>query len=477
MGSSQSRNGILEEPFHLLRRDGRTQTQASTLVTNPVGRARMGSEEGRWTGGWLYRVLREGDFRHGRARLVSRRTGKARFGAPARVSAVSAVDEYDNTRRLVVLPWSVASRRLIRGEAGECVARAGIWAASRGRRPWRGASARNMKPPAKEDDYVKRWKGWLFLRRRSGRPNGRRSAPCFLRAVYKKEKALACCQGSSLMDLGRGALRTHTTRHGQRGRRGSRGGGEKAPRLVPGRRRQRGEAVEGPRRQERALRLLRGGGGGRSRTPAVGLGGDLEEGSRKKGRRHRGGSDSGDDVRRPERRRHDSSDEDDDGSDSVDAAGRAKRMSSSHRSGLQNASDFASAERKFRKRQRRELEKAQREERRGRPYGLPGQVWEEEGGRPRRGRGGVGADREGVGGEAVRYLEAQKKAETDDSMAAQEEAGGGIRLEGRRAGSTHGEETRRQRRESMDDPYDIFESQRKSALYSLESVLNRSPPI
>ncbi|EJK54599.1 hypothetical protein THAOC_25756, partial [Thalassiosira oceanica] len=87
----------------------------------------------------------------------------------------------------------------------------------------RGASARNMKPPAKEDDYVKRWKGWLFLRRRSGRPNGRRSAPCFLRAVYKKEKALACCQGSSLMDLGRGALRTHTTRHGQRGRQTAQG--------------------------------------------------------------------------------------------------------------------------------------------------------------------------------------------------------------------------------------------------------------
>ncbi|EJK44828.1 hypothetical protein THAOC_36603 [Thalassiosira oceanica] len=73
-----------------------------------------------------------------------------------------------------------------------------------------------------------------------------------------------------------------------------------------------------------------------------------EAGIREKRRRRRG--DSGDDVCR-----HDSSDEADDGNGSVDAVGRAKRMSPGHRSGLQNASDFAAAERKLRKRQRREL--------------------------------------------------------------------------------------------------------------------------
>ncbi|EJK54519.1 hypothetical protein THAOC_25848 [Thalassiosira oceanica] len=56
---------------------------------------------------------------------------------------------------------------------------------------------------------------------------------------------------------------------------------------------------------------------------------------------------------RPERRRHESSDEDDDGSDSVDAAGRVKRMPSGNRSGLQDAGDLAAAERKLRERQRR----------------------------------------------------------------------------------------------------------------------------
>ncbi|EJK68902.1 hypothetical protein THAOC_09883, partial [Thalassiosira oceanica] len=82
------------------------------------------------------------------------------------------------------------------------------------------------------------------------------------------------------------------------------------------------------------------------------------DGSGKKKRRRRRDSDSGDDGRRPGRR-HDSSDDDDDddGSESVDAAGRAKRMSSGHRSGLQDAGDFAAAERKLRKKQRRELEK------------------------------------------------------------------------------------------------------------------------
>ena len=47
------------------------------------------------------------------------------------------MDKYDNTRRLEVLPWSMASRRSVRlrGEVGGGVARAGNWAASRGRWP------------------------------------------------------------------------------------------------------------------------------------------------------------------------------------------------------------------------------------------------------------------------------------------------------------------------------------------------------
>jgi len=161
-----------------------------------------------------------------------------------------------------------------------------------------GASARNMKPPAKEDDYVKQWKGWLFLRRRSGRPNGRRSARCFLRAV---REILGCVK----VEFNGHRPRTHTTRHdtdseddvgrsgGGRRRHDSSndgsskgeldgGGGETearpvAPRLVPGGCRRRREAVEGSRWQERAPRLL--GGGGRSRYPAVGLGGEPEEGT------------------------------------------------------------------------------------------------------------------------------------------------------------------------------------------------------
>ena len=47
-----------------------------------------------------------------------------------------------------------------------------------GRWPWRGASARNTKLPVNEVTHMRRWKGRLFLRRRSGRSNGRRSAPC-----------------------------------------------------------------------------------------------------------------------------------------------------------------------------------------------------------------------------------------------------------------------------------------------------------
>ena len=35
-----------------------------------------------------------------------------------------------------------------------------------------------MKPPVKEDNHMKRWKGRLLLRRRYWRSNGRRSAPC-----------------------------------------------------------------------------------------------------------------------------------------------------------------------------------------------------------------------------------------------------------------------------------------------------------
>ena len=193
----------------MLRRDGRTQTQASTLVTNPVGRARMGSEEGRWTGGLLYRVLREGHFRHGRARLVSRWTGKARFGAPAlerhrcRRGGTYRRDRATQ-ERVGVQPGvgGVGGGRIRQyTAAGGAPVVCGVETFDT-RRGWRvccaggqlgciaralavgGASARNMRPPAKEDDYVKRWKGWLFLRRRPGRPNGRRSARCFLRAVH-----------------------------------------------------------------------------------------------------------------------------------------------------------------------------------------------------------------------------------------------------------------------------------------------------
>ncbi|EJK74663.1 hypothetical protein THAOC_03649 [Thalassiosira oceanica] len=160
---------------------------------------------------------------------------------------------------------------------------------------------------------------------------------------------------------------------------------------------------------------------------------------------------------RPERRRHESSDEDDDGVTTavtlVDAAGRAKRMSSGNRSGLQDAGDLAAAERKLRERQRS-------------PKG---------GGRStplRRERGGSGPDREGEGerrqlrsnkGARQRELEdleaaAQLAAASsmtvargidnqyrpiprvakecrEPSMAAHawKEAGGGIRRDGRRA--------------------------------------------
>ena len=62
--------------------------------------------------------------------------------------------------------------------------------------------------------------------------------------------------------------------------------------------------------------------------------------------------DSGDRKRRKShhRRRHDSSDDDDE-------TNKAQKMSSGHKSGLQTSSDFATAERKLRKRQKEELAK------------------------------------------------------------------------------------------------------------------------
>jgi len=148
-----------------------------------------------------------------------------------------------------------------------------------------GASARNVKPPVKEDDHVKRWKGWLFLRRHSGRLSGQRSAQVgtllFTSSLQTGEGArfLACCQvefkGSrpndtdSEDDAGRsdGGRRQHDSSDD---RSSTGGGGEtearpEAPRLVPRRTTaarggSRREAVEGPRRQERAQRLVGGGG-------------------------------------------------------------------------------------------------------------------------------------------------------------------------------------------------------------------------
>lgn len=54
------------------------------------------------------------------------------------------------------------------------------------------------------------------------------------------------------------------------------------------------------------------------------------------------------------RRRHDS---DSDSSGTKDSKGRAKKMSSGHKSGIQSSSDFAKAEKKLRKRQKEELAK------------------------------------------------------------------------------------------------------------------------
>ncbi|EJK77809.1 hypothetical protein THAOC_00336 [Thalassiosira oceanica] len=288
-----------------------------------------------------------------------------------------------------------------RGVAGECIRQ--YTAADGAPMVW-GDSARNVKPPVKEDDHVKRWKGWLFLRRRSGRLNGQRSAPCFLRAVYKDEKArdiLACCQGSSLRDLGRGrhtdseddAVRSDggRRRHDSSDDRSSTGGRGEAPKHSSP------EDNGGAGRQSQ---------GGRPGAAAAGTGAKTTRRRRTVadagGRRRRGAGrrdDAAAAVRtrvttnaepREARHCHDSSD-DDDGSDSVDATGRAKRMSSGRRSGGREEAPHEAAQ------GAREVE---REERRGRPYGLPGQVREEKGGRARRGRGGAGPDREGEGGEA-----------------------------------------------------------------------------
>ncbi|EJK61579.1 hypothetical protein THAOC_17907, partial [Thalassiosira oceanica] len=250
----------------------------------------------------------------------------------------------------------------------------------------------------------------------------------------------------------------------------------------------------------RAPRLL-GGEHGRSRTPVVGLGGEPGEGTRSR----RGGWDSGDDVRRPERRRHDSSDEDDDGSDSVDVA-----TSSGHGSGLKNAGNFAVAERKPRKRQHRELEKYNAKnggdgrtvyrDKSGRRRevdpaadeterpGLRGRRRKGRYGRTRvRGRGTSRHSssrplppRQSRGGSTTSTSRRRRRPRSVPCGARLKEAGGGIRRDGRRALSEARTERRRGDSEESQwrgDPYDIFESQRKSVLYSLESILNRSPSI
>jgi len=72
--------------------------------------------------------------------------------------------------------------------------------------------------------------------------------------------------------------------------------------------------------------------------------------------RRRHDSDSVDDnnTRHNKKRRHDS---DSDSSGTKDSKGRAKKMSSGHKSGIQSSSDFAMAEKKLRKRQKDELAK------------------------------------------------------------------------------------------------------------------------
>jgi len=72
-------------------------------------------------------------------------------------------------------------------------------------------------------------------------------------------------------------------------------------------------------------------------------------------RRHYSDSDDDNKRRQNKKQRHDS-DSDSSGSE-VDSKGRAKKMSSGHKSGIQSSSDFAMAEKKLRKRQKDELAK------------------------------------------------------------------------------------------------------------------------
>jgi len=71
-------------------------------------------------------------------------------------------------------------------------------------------------------------------------------------------------------------------------------------------------------------------------------------------RRHYSNSVDDNNTRHNKKRRHDS---DSDSSGSEDSKGRAKKMSSGHKSGIQSSSDFAKAEKKLRKRQKEELAK------------------------------------------------------------------------------------------------------------------------
>ena len=85
-------NGILKGRctcFNATRRE----TQNKQLLENIVGRARMGSAEGRTTGGEHHRVPREGVSCHGSARFIPLRTGTSQFRALA-----SEADDADDGR-------------------------------------------------------------------------------------------------------------------------------------------------------------------------------------------------------------------------------------------------------------------------------------------------------------------------------------------------------------------------------------------
>ncbi|EJK55019.1 hypothetical protein THAOC_25295 [Thalassiosira oceanica] len=169
-------------------------------------------------------------------------------------------------------------------------------------------------------------------------------------------------------------------------------------------------------------------------------------------------TDSEDDAGRSDggRRQHDSSDDRSSTGGGGETEGRpeAPRLVGPR---LQNASDFAAAERKLRKRQRRELEQHNTKnsgdgrtvylDKSGRRGEVKPTVDEAELARTERER------EERQSGSVEQYLEAQKKAEVQTTLWLRTLGRSGRsnppgRTAGRRA--THGEETRRQRRESTE---------------------------